>query len=340
MAGKKGASKAQKQQLDLALEVVTYDDASIAVNVQIDRKNETICATQDQMANLFGVSRKVISHHINNVYRDGELREHSTSSIFEEVRSEGLRNVERGVPHYNLDMIISVGFRVNSKRAVAFRQWAGRIIRDYAVQGYALNERRLKSDPEALNNLAAKVRQLRSDEKQIYQAVRDCFKLMASDYDPNSKVTRSFYARLQDKFLYAVTGAEAAEIVLERADHMLDHMGLTCLDDGESPTLQKAKTGKNYLVGEELYALHILCEQFLLFAESKALRRQTLTMQDMSEKFDELLRVQGHDVHPGYNRYKAQQAERHARQELHRWKQKRQVEKSAKSAGKTVRQAS
>jgi hypothetical protein len=199
-------------------------------------------------------------------------------------------------------VILSIGYRVSSRQATKFRQWATDILKRYILQGYALDERRLEEDPDSLKALAAEVRQLRTKEKNIYQAVRDCFKISSSDYSSTSKTTRSFYAKLQDKFTYAITGETAAEIVLNRADGMQEFMGLTATKSGR-PTKQDATVGKNYLDAEELYALHLLCEQFLLFAESRAIRGQELTMTEMDIKFDQLLEVQGYPVFSEYKNY-------------------------------------
>ena len=184
-----------------------------------------------------------------------------------------------------------------------------------------LDEQRLRDDLHALRELAARVRALRSDEKNIYQGVRDVFAFGYSDYDKESQIVWSFYAKVQDKFLYAVTGKTAAELKLERANHKKPAMGLTAMK-GEHPERADVDVGKNYLHEQELYALHILCEQFLLFVESKAIRGQRLTMGELSAKFDDLLRFQGHTVFNGYQEYLAQKAKSHAQREFHLWRER------------------
>lgn len=220
---------------------------------------------------------------------------------------------------------MSVGYRVSSRQATKFRQWATGILKSYILQGYAINERRMEDDPSALKRLAADVRTLRTKEKNIYEAVRECFKISSSDYDAKSKQTRSFYAKLQDKFTYAITGETAAEIVLKRADGMSEFMGLTATSAGR-PTKKDAVVGKNYLNSEELYSLHLLCEQFLLFAESRAIRGQEITMTEMDTKFDQLLEVQGYPVFSEYGRYLKPESIEHAVRELEVYRQRVRIE--------------
>ena len=298
------------------LELVHYETQDCASDFTFDPSNETVWATQQQMADLYRVASNTVTEHLKNIFREGELEEPAVARKF---RATGKDGKFYNILHYNLDAVLSVGYRVSSKRATEFRRWATSTLRDYIVQGFALNEARLKDDPHALRKLAAEVRALRSGEVQIYQAVRDAFKLGSSDYDKDSPVTRSFYAKLQDKFLFAITGHTASEIILARADGKLDKMGLTAIGN-KQPALSDAKIGKNYLDGDELYALHILCEQFLLFIESRALRGQNLTMTEMSEKFDELIKVQGHPVFREYRDYLKDRAMTHAQREFEAFK--------------------
>jgi len=265
----------------------------------------------------------------NMVDKEGELDE---ASVIRKFRITAKDGKDYKILHYNLDVMLSVGYRVSSKRATKFRKWANGILKAYITDGYAINEIRMADDSNALRTLAADVRRLRSGEKQIYEAVRECFKISSSDYDPKSQKTRSFYAKLQDKFLVAITGKTSSGVILERADHSKDMMGLTATKNG-TPTLADAKTGKNYLFSDELYALHILCEQFLLFAESRAIRGLELTMSGMDGKFDELLKVQGHPVFEGYKTYLKDRAQDHARAELSAFKQRSRIERKAKKTG-------
>lgn len=309
----------------LNLEPVEFesDDAKIPLN--LDGIHETIWASQHDMAQLFGKDIRTIGEHLRNIFRGGELDEASVIRKFRKTAADGK---EYKVLHYNLDVILSVGYRVSSKKATKFRQWATRILKSYIVDGYVLNESRLAQDVDALSSLAAKVRRLRSGEKQIYESVRECFKITASDYQPGSQYTKRFYAQLQDKFLYAITGKTAAQVVIDRANHREDLMGLTSTKSGE-PTIADAKIGKNYLMTNELYALHLLCEQFLLFVETRAVQGRELTMADLATKFDLLLEVQGHPVFPGYKEKLRAKAESHAREELTAYRQRMRLERTS-----------
>lgn len=226
--------------------------------------------------------------------------------------------MSREIEHHNLDVILTIGYRINGDKAAAFRKWASGVLKNYLIKGYALNEGRLAEDPKALRDLAAQVRALRSEEITIYQAVRDCFKMAAIDYDPKAPAVRSFYARLQDKFLFAITNKTASQLVLDRADCAKPNMGVTSAK-GAFPTLAEAKVGKNYLAKDELYILHILCEQFLLYAESKAMRGKSMSMEQLSDKLDGLLSTNDYEVFEGYGRdYLKARAMEHAKVEWER----------------------
>lgn len=293
-------------------ELVHYDSGDFVTDCTLDTVNQTLWATQAQIAGMFGIDRTVVTKHLKATFDEGELEEDRVCASFAHTAADGKTYQ---VKHYNLDAILSVGYRVSSRKATAFRRWATSVLHGYIIQGFALNEGRLRNDANALRELAAQVRALRSGEKQIYAAVRDVFKIGSSDYDKDAPETRSFYAGLQDKFMFAITGNTASQIVLERANHESPNMGLVTLA-GARPTGGDVTIGKNYLENDELYALHILCEQFLLFVESRAIRGQTLSMGEMSQKFDELLKVQGHAVFSGYKDYLKDRAVKHAKSEL------------------------
>lgn len=303
------------------LEIVQYETPECRALFTLDPSNETVWATQQQIAEAFGVGVPAISKHIANIYAEGELTPEATLSKMENVRTVRGRSVKRLRDHYNLDVILSVGYRVSSQKATAFRQWATRTLKDYIVQGFALNESRLREDPNALRELAARVRALRSDEKNIYAAVRGVFAAASTDYVKASPSARIFFARLTDKFLYAVTGKRAAELILERADADEHNMGLQSMK-GERPAACDITIGKNYLDSDELYMLHILCEQWLLFVESRALRGMKMTMSELMQKFDDLLIFQGHDVFPGYKEYLKDRAVAHAKREFAAWRKR------------------
>lgn len=305
---------------------VMFTDDDIKVMLRFDSEDQSIWATYQNIADLFEVDVSVANKHVNNVYSDKELDKEGTRAKFALVQNEGGRYVVReGILHFNLDMIISVGYRVNAKRAVKFRQWATRTLKAYIEQGYVINEKALRESPEKLNKLAAAVRALRNDEKQIYAKVRECFKICSADYDPNSSQVKNFYALLQDKFHHAITGMPSAKLILDRASHLSENMGLQSLR-GDFPTLEEAKTGKNYLSNEELYRLHLLSEQFMLFAESSALAKKQMTMESLHQKLDALLIFNEYPVFAGWENFIKDQAVSHARQELGLYKKRKRIE--------------
>jgi hypothetical protein len=192
------------------LQFVHYDGQECQADFTLDPSNETVWATQAQIAAAFGVTTNTVGEHLKNIFREGELDE---TAVARKFRATGPDGKIYNYLHYSLDAILSVGYRVSSKRATAFRHWATQTLKSYIVQGFALDERRLRDDPKALRELAARVRALRADEKNIYQSVRDAFAFGSVDYDKDSQAVRSFYARLQDRFLHAVTGQTAAELM-------------------------------------------------------------------------------------------------------------------------------
>lgn len=306
-------------------ELIHYETPECSADFSLDPSNETIWATQQQIADLFGVSTSTVGEHLQNIFREGELDADSVSRKF---RATGKDGKNYNYLHYSLDAVLSVGYRVSSKRATAFRRWATQTLKDYIVQGFALDEQRLRDDPKALRELAGRVRALRADEKNIYGAVRDVFAFASQDYVANSQEAKSFYARLQDKFTFAITGQTSSQILLERANHLLDNVGLQTMASSR-PQMGDVTVAKNYLNDDELYSLHILCEQFLLFVESRSLRGHRLTMQEMSDKFDDLIEVQGHPIFKGYKDYLVQKAKNHAIKELERYRDRVIADKHA-----------
>lgn len=319
-------SKAVTPSLDENKNVLTFSDDGVSTDVRFDPSDQSMWVSAKEMAALFGSSYSNIKRHISNIYKDEELDKRSTIAKFAIVQSEGGREVLRSdVEHYNLDMILSVGYRVNAKKAVAFRKWATRTLRAFIEQGYVINEKALRESPEKLNQLAAKVRALRSEEKQVYAKVRECFKLCSSDYNPSSNEVRSFYALLQDKFHHAITGMTSSKLILDRANHRENGMGLLSIR-GDFPTKEEVKAGKNYLSSEELYRLHILSEQFLLYAESTALAKKEMTMSSLHGQLDRLLILNDYPVFDGYTDYLKDEAVRHAALELGLYKKRKKIE--------------
>lgn len=289
------------------------------VSLRFEPETQTIWATQAQIAELFQTDVSEISWHITNVLEAGELTEASN------LQKMQIAGSAKPVTLYSLDMVISVGYRVNSRTATHFRQWATRTLRAYVEQGYVLNKSVLRASPEKLNKLAAEIRALRSEEKQVYAKVRECFKIGSSDYDPTSKQCKRFYALLQDKFLHAVTDQTSSKIILDRADHTSDNMGVRSFN-GDTPTLAEAKIGKNYLSSDELYRLHMLSEQFLLYAESTALAGRNMTMASLHGQLDRLLTLNDYPIFEGWKDYLRDEAVQHAEAEFGRYKQRLAIE--------------
>ena len=296
---------------------IVFSDGKEPVALQFDSETQRIWATQAQIAEVFGVDQSSVSRHIANVFADGELDENSNM--------QKVHISTRPTTLYSMDVIISVGYRVNSKLATKFRQWSTQTLKAYVEQGYVINEKALRESPDKLNKLAAEIRALRSEEKQVYVKVRECFKISASDYDPSSKEVRSFYALLQDKFHHAVTAMTSSKLILDRADHHDENMGLQNFE-GNFPTLKEAQTGKNYLKEEELYRLHILSEQFLLYAESTALTGRKMTMKSLHKQLDRLLTLNDYPVFDGYQDFLREEAMSHAKNELGLYKKRKKIE--------------
>lgn len=292
-------------------ELVDYTDPGVheKITFRLDPGTETIWATQSQIAELFQADQSGVSRHLKNVFDEGELASESN------MQKMHIAGSTKPVTLYSLDAVISVGYRVNSKAATRFRQWATRTIKAFIEQGYVINDRALRDSPEKLNKLAAELRALRSEEKNVYAKVRECFAMGSSDYIPSSQQATTFFALLQDKFLHAITGQTASKIVMDRADHREGNMGVQTFS-GKIPTLAEAKIGKNYLDNEELYRLHLLSEQFLLYAESRALAGQKMTMKSLHEQLDRLLTLNDYPVFNGYKDFLKEQAISHAKREL------------------------
>lgn len=291
-------------------------------SVEVFFVDNDIWVTQKALAQLLDVNTPAISKHIKNIFTEGELEEKAVVSKMETTALDGKKYLTL---HYNLDIIIAVGYRVNSKKATQFRKWATQILHTYIQDGYVINEALLRDDPEKLNKLAAKIRELRADEKNVFAQVRECFKISASDYEPSSQEVRTFYSLLQDKFHHAITKMTSSKLIMDRASYKEDNMGLVSFKD-LWPTKQEAKTGKNYLTENELYRMYLLSEQFLLFAESSALMNKTLTMKDLHEQLDKILEVNGYPVFSGYTDYIKDNAIRHVEAEYNRYRDIKKLE--------------
>ena len=282
--------------------ITSYNDIGLKF------ESETMWATQEQIANIFDKSISNISEHISNIYKEGELRQDETFREFRNVSNQPIK-------HYNLDVIIAVGYRAKSRNATQFRIWATNVLKQYITDGYVIDEKRLAHNPDKLNELAAKIRELRNNEKNIYQSVRDCFKIAAKDYNDKSQEEISeFYSLLQEKFHYAITGLTAQKLILDRANHTQQNMGIQSFE-GNVPTLTEARTGKNFVMKDELYRMYLLSEQWLLHTESVALRNKRYTMKELHNKLDEYIKINEYPVWDGYKSQLKEEAQRHAEAE-------------------------
>ncbi len=314
-------------EVNFKIEVYQKDDQLI--DVRVDTDTQEIWVTEKEISKLFNVARNTIAEHINNIYSDGELDRNSTCRSLRLVRNEGNRQVYREINHYSIDIINFIGFRVNGRRAVEFRQWASELIKSYLRDGFVINEKALRDSPEKTNELSAKIRAIRADERHVYDKLKDCFKESASDYDSRSQEVRNFYSKMQDKFHYAITGMVSARLILDRANHEDDNMGLSTFA-GVAPTQKEVTVGKNYLKETELYRMNLLSEQFLLHAETTALKGKQMTMKSLNDHVDKLLVFNEYQLLPDSRNGAAlrDEANEHAQRQYKLFKKKRIVEKA------------
>ncbi len=276
-------------------EIILYqiENTNICVNVMFE--NETFWMTQKAMAELFDVNVPAISKHLTNIYDEEELIKKSTVSKMEIVQKEGQRNVKRMQEFYNLDAIIAVGYRVNSKKATRFRQWATKTLKEYIIKGFVLNDDMLKNGnpfgKDYFDELLERIREIRASERRAYQKITDIFEQCSYDYDKNSEITKNFYAFVQNKLHFAVTGKTAAELIYERADSEKPAMGLTTWKDAPDGKVLKRDIGiaKNYLNEKELSRLNRLVTMFIDYAELMAEDEILMSMQDWVEQTNQFL---------------------------------------------------
>ena len=254
--------------------IIFYNDEDGNTKIEVLLENENVWLNTEALAVLFDIDRSGVVRHINNIYKDEELEENATCAKIAQVQTEGTREVKRIYTYYNLDMIISIGFRVNSKKAIKFRTWANKIIKDYMVQGFALNYDRFmkarKSDQEYFKRLLERIKLIRTSERMFYQKITDIFAECSVDYDKNSDTAITFYKTIQNKFHYAITGKTAAEIIYDRVDASKENMGLTTWEKSPDGKILKSDViiAKNYLDEKEIKNLNNLVNLFLDIAEN------------------------------------------------------------------------
>ena len=276
-------------------------DENIKVNVIV--KDETLWLTQKAMAELFDVNTQAITKHLKNIFEEGELQKEATCSKMEQVQQEGERLVKRNVEFYNLDAIISVGYRVNSQKATQFRIWATQILKEYIKKGFVLDDERLKQGKTAFGKdyfreLLERIRSIRASERRIWQQITDIFAECSIDYDPKAETTRQFYAMVQNKFHYAIAGQTAAEIIYSKADHTQEHMGLTTWKAAPDGRILKSDVtvAKNYLPEEQIRRLERAITGYFDYIEDLVERENTFTMAEFAASVNEFLAFRRYQV--------------------------------------------
>ena len=280
------------------------EEGEVSMDVIIDSEGETFWATQKTMADVFNVDRSVITKHLKNIYEDGELVKDSTCAKIAHVQQEGNREVKRKTTFYNLDAIISVGYRVNSKNATRFRIWATSVLREFMIKGFVLDDELLKNGSrfgkDYFTDLLERIREIRVSERRFYEKLTDLY-ATSHDYNKNAEITRKFYARVQNKLHYAVSGMTAPEIIKDRASSEKENMGLTSWKHSPEGKIQLSDTriAKNYLTEEELAELNKLVELYLNYAELQATREIPMSMSDWAEQLDKFLDFVGYQILEG-----------------------------------------
>lgn len=301
---------------------ILYTDSNGAVKLNVFIEDETIWLSQKLMAELFEVDVRTISEHIQNIYKTHELAEISTVRNFRIVQKEGTREVNREIAYYNLDMIIAVGYRVNSKIATQFRIWATQRLKEYILKGFTMDDERLKNlgGGNYWKELLTRIRDIRASEKVFYRQILDIY-ATSIDYDANNKTSIKFFKKVQNKIHYAVHKQTAAEVIYNRADAEKEFMGLTTFT-GNAPQLQDISIAKNYLDEKELRALGQIVSGYLDFAERQAERQVPMKMQDWAEHLDNILLATGEEILQNAGKISSKEAIQKAQDEYKKYQQK------------------
>ena len=304
--------------------ILFYNDEDGNTQIEVLLENEDVWLNTEALSTLFNIDRSGIVRHINNIYKDEELSENSTCAKIAHVGNDGKQTYN--TKYYNLDMIISIGFRVNSKKAIKFRTWANKIIKDYMVQGFALNDERFmkarKSDQEYFKRLLERIKLIRTSERMFYQKITDIFAECSIDYDKNSETAITFYKTIQNKFHFAITGQTAAEIIYNRVDAKKDNMGLTTWENSPDGKILKSDViiAKNYLEEKEIKNLNNLVNLFLDIAENNAERNIAMYMDDWKNEVENALKVFHYEVLDGKGKVSHEMAKDKAFSEYEKYK--------------------
>ena len=305
--------------MDVNNQIIIYQSEDGETRIEVKFTGETVWLSQQQMAELYQTTRPNIVQHIRNIYADGELNEHATCKNFLQVRQEGARQVTREIPFYNLDMIISLGYRIRSVIATHFRRWATERLKEYIIKGFTMDDERLKGNGGGAywRELLDRIRDIRSSEKVMYRQVLDLY-ATAVDYDPRSEISVEFFKIVQNKLHFAAHGNTAAEVIFKRANADAPMMGLTSFK-GDHPTLRDAQIAKNYLSENELKILNNLVSGYFDFAEIQAMKRRPMYMDDYVRQLDMILSSTGEALLNGPGSVSHQQAMDKAREEYRKF---------------------
>ncbi len=324
-----------------------YQSAEGDISVNAVIKDETIWLSQKAMAELFDVNVPAISKHLQNIFDEGELEKNSTVSKMEIVQQEGARSVKRSMEFYNLDAIISVGYRVNSRRATQFRIWATGVLKEYMIKGFALDDERLKQGKAAFGKdyfreLLERVRSIRASERRIWQQITDIFAECSIDYDKTAQITHEFYAMVQNKFHYAITGQTAAEIIYTNADSNKEHMGLTTWKNAPDGRILKSDVmvAKNYLTEKEISRLERTVSGYFDYIEDLIERENTFTMMEFAESINEFLSFRRYQILKDHGKVSRSQALGKARQEYEIFNKTQKIESDFDRELKRLKDAS
>ena len=284
-------------------EIILYSTPQGEIKIEVFLQDETVWLTQRAMGELFGVSKKTISEHLGNIYKSSELQREATVRKIRTVQNEGKREVARNLDFYNLDAIISVGYRVNSHQATQFRIWATKTLKEFIIKGFVLDDERLKQGKKLFgkdyfDELLERIREIRASERRFYQKITDIYAECSIDYQPKSEITQIFYKTVQNKMHWAITGKTAAEIISSRAKAELPNMGLTTWKNSPKGKVLKSdvSVAKNYLNKKEIDELNRIVTMYLDYAENQAVRQIPMTMKDWVEKLDAFLQFNDYSV--------------------------------------------
>ncbi len=308
-----------------AAEFLIFEKQAHADSIEVRYEDGTLWLTQKMMANLFDVDVRTVNEHLTNIYKTEELEKDATIRKFRIVQTEGTRQVAREIDHYNLDAVISVGYRVNSIRATQFRRWATQVLKQYAITGYVIDRKRMENgaflDEDYFERLLEEIREIRLSERRLYQKITDIY-ATSVDYDKDSPLTKAFFANVQNKMHYAITGNTAAELIMDRADSRVEHMGLSTWESAPDGKILKSDVtvAKNYLKKDELEAMGRLVNSFLDLAEDFAKRRVPLTMEDWKTRLDGFLSLTGRQLLQGSGSVLMADAKAHAKSEYEKYR--------------------